>query len=210
MRGHGSKQANRDTFIVEFALAAVRFARFFTIAGWIEQNFSWLFVEIWVVAWAVIAIIFYTGSLVVPDFLFIPSAIVGFLRVNEIITTHIEQLLTRNIHALRSYRRSFVLLVFNYIEIILWFATFYALFIHYGWLQANGPAVLALLRESIGLMVASSSGGFTLKPYLSPWIVATLQSGIGLFMTTVVAARLISILPSPRTLDVDEGRSEQD
>ena len=104
---------------------------------------------------------------------------------------------------IRSYRRSLLLLMCNFVETVFWFATWYSVLAHKGLLTAGSPWGLTLLRESLVLMVGNSTGGvvFVAAPSL---FVATLQVAMGLFMTLVIVSRMISLLPRPTSADPDE------
>jgi hypothetical protein len=99
----------------------------------------------------------------------------------------------------------------NYVEIVLWFATAYALLYRCEYLSVSfKPVAPVILRESVGLMVANSSGVFKNPEGWVIWITMTLHCVVGLFMTTIVAARLIALLPRLSTLDPDEGEAGED
>jgi hypothetical protein len=128
----------------------------------------------------------------------------GMLRINEVGVTHISQIVLGPINPIRSARRSLLLLMVNYAELILLFSTCYAVLSNAGLIKVEGPCALSLLRESMGLMLANSSGSMKLEADSLPWALVTLQSAVGLYMTTLVAARLISLLPAAQTLDKEE------
>ena len=104
-------------------------------------------------------------------------------------------------------RRSVIILLFNYAEMIFWFAACYSI------LQAKGQLQLAndvgskaiilkaiiLLRESVMSMVANSSDAFGNKSTLA-WFVVLVQNVLGLIMTIVIATRFISFMPQPKSM----------
>jgi hypothetical protein len=55
---------------------------------------------------------------------------------------------------------------------------------------------IAILRESLTLMVANWTGAFTNMTQLT-WVVITLQDFIGLFMTITIVTKFMSQLPQP-------------
>ena len=94
-----------------------------------------------------------------PSWLVAIPLIVGALRVFDIIRFQLLLLLAdRSAGPLRGYRRSLLLLLCNYLEVIVWFSAFYAALSGCGWLTVTKPIGVVTLRESIGLMVANSSG----------------------------------------------------
>jgi hypothetical protein len=95
-------------------------------------------------------------------------------------------------------RRSVIILLFNYAEMIFWFAACYAILQAKGQLElAKGPKAIILLRESVMSMVANSSDAFGNKSTLA-WFVILVQNVLGLIMTIVIATRFISFMPQPK------------
>jgi len=138
----------------------------------------------------------YTNSIIFIAF--------AYSRIIDIVTYQMRTILIPRIK-LKGYRRSMILAGVNYLEIIFWFASIYLILGHIGLLTVNGPKAISVLRESIGLMVSSDSNVLVIKQSdVFPWIALTLHSFVGLFMTTVVAARIIAILPRPSTSDSEE------
>lgn len=60
----------------------------------------------------------------------------------------------------------------------------------------NGPHFVVIFRESIMLMVANWSDNFT-NLSLGAWLIVTWHELFGLFLTIMVAARVIAFLPRP-------------
>ena len=166
-------------------------------------------VEVYVLCWLVGAALAYCVASFDVLFVSLPLAAVGLLRVLEIVRFQALIILWVGPAArpLRGYRRSMVLLLCNYIELVLWFSVCYAAL--YSWNSFGidheiNPRMLVILRESVGLLVANSSGSFDKPSGVLIWTVLTLNSVIGLFMTIVVAGRVISLLPVLSTLDKEE------
>ena len=65
------------------------------------------------------------------------------------------------------------------------------------------PACISLLRESLVQMVANSTGNLVPNGTLA-LAVLTINSAVGLFMTTVMVSWFISLLPQPKSLDPHE------
>ena len=129
----------------------------------------------------------------------------GALRVFEIIVYQTNVLLFDQLrahrngqqYALEGYTRIILLLMQNYLEIVLWFAVAISYFI---------PEVGVDVHRTLPELLANSFANFTgfgpsvLKPDTTgaqAWIWA--ESAAGLFMSIVVLARFISILPAPRS-----------
>lgn len=173
---------------------------------------SYLFVDFWVLfntLGAMVVLIIVTWRIHQPiTWLFIFIMIYGFLRVFEIFVYQVNVLLFDEYRAkkqgkkyrLRGYRRIILLLIHNYIEIILWFAVAYIFATRSHLIKIEEETLLSVMRESLLVMVTFS--GATLK-YEKPegLLILLTQSGIGIFMTILVLARFISLLPSPETMD---------
>ena len=176
---------------------------------WLDKLgvFSFWVVDLWVLSWTLAALASYILSLsAIGQWLSPVIVIFGVLRVTEIMVFHFSELLSFSMshYRLRSYRRSIVLLLLNYCEIIFWFATFYSLMSGSNQIVAHAPVSISPLRESISLMVTNSTGLLDLRDSVLGWSTVTAQSALGLFLTTVVAARIIGLLPKPATLDPGE------
>jgi len=92
----------------------------------------------------------------------------------------------------------------NYLETIFWFATWYAILVSDRSLAVHqGPIFISLIRESMMLMVANWSGNFEIKS-VAALSVVTIHEFVGLFMTVVVGARVIALLPKPTSADPEE------
>jgi hypothetical protein len=96
-------------------------------------------------------------------------------------------------------QRSVILLLFNYLEMIFWFATCYSILASHNRLHIEGaPHFIVVFRESVMSMIANWGGTFT-QMSRSAWVVITIQNIFGLVMTILVAARIVSFLPPPST-----------
>jgi len=60
---------------------------------------------------------------------------------------------------------------------------------------ASSPLVLSVFRESLAMMLVNTTGFFTPKPSWPLWIAMCVHSVVGLFLTIVVLARTLNILP---------------
>jgi hypothetical protein len=136
----------------------------------------------------------------------------GITRVIEIFVYQINVLLfdefrakkAGNEYAIQGFRRIVVLLLHNYIEIIFWFAIFYR---NAGWafkpLSEDLDSFFVSLNFSF---VTMTNFGHTVvsSTTIFGYILVFVQSVIGLFMTLLIIARFISLLPKPDTLDESE------
>jgi hypothetical protein len=57
-------------------------------------------------------------------------------------------------------------------------------------------------------MVANSGGGFANQLWPA-WVVSTIHAAVGLFMSLVIMARTLSLIPPPDTDDPAERRPER-
>jgi hypothetical protein len=198
----------RNTFVVRYARIFIKVLRYFTLSFWLRSD-SWtspLQVELWVLFNVLLSLATYALSLSnkLPLSIILIPIILGAARINDIASYQAKMLLDSP-DQLGGYRRSMVLIGSNYVEIIFWFAAIYLTLGHHGWLSISGPEAVSVLRESLGLMVANDSNVLNLgADHVLPWIIVTLHSAVGLFMTTVVAARFIALLPRPNSADSDE------
>jgi hypothetical protein len=207
-----------DTFVVLLTLRVLAVLNRLTFYHWVAKitPISWLFVDVWVIGWTLAAVAAYFVAVFdLSQTCQILLIAVGAIRVLEITAFHLGELLgassdNGNPRSLRSYRRTLVLLILNYMEIIFWFATLYLFLHNLGWLNARFAPAWSALRESVGLMVANSSGLLVdLQLSVVPLGAGTFQSMVGLFVTTVVAARLISLLPALGTRAPEERKPAQ-
>lgn len=212
------------SFIVRFwarvfgFLGSVSLFWLFTRIRCLRENY--VFVEIWVLSWGAAAL----GSLLAVAvasnraLLFILT-IIGGLRVAEIVIYHINVLLfdewrckqkpSEAPYAVRSYRRSVILLIHNYLEILVWFATFYiraAIGFHSEPDGLSLDTVVGALYHSVVTMTTLGYGD--IYPKTGEWVAAFLtvsQTIIGVFLAVVVLARVIGLVPRPLSMDEHEG-----
>jgi hypothetical protein len=138
----------------------------------------------------------------------------GAFRIFEVVVYQVNVLLfdeyrsrtSNGEYALRSYRRLVILLVHNYFEIVCWFGVIYSYFIRSGLIKFPSdehPSVFQIFRESMLLT-------FAFNPHLyepvTDWAVFAFsaQAAIGVFLTIVMFARFIALLPPPPTMDPHE------
>lgn len=165
-------------------------------------------VDRYVLGWTVAAAATYFLSFVTLPLsdianVIIASAVVvlSAWRVVELASFHLNMLLSRNnrpkgrVATVASFERTFILLLLNYFEVTLWFATWYSIAVREGVLKAPSPLPLSVFRESLAMMLVNTSGLFTPTPSLPLWIAICFQSVVGLFLTVIVLTRTLSMLP---------------
>lgn len=175
---------------------------------------SYRHVEMWVIAWVTIVVaasVLISYNFLSPLYVNIVCAF-GTLRVIEIIMTQCKTVFLipdgsgRSPHSIYSLRRTLVLSMINYFEIVLWFAIYHAILVANGSLSIASETLLSymlLLRESLIEMVGNSSGLVSATDYYG-WLILVAQPIIGFFMVSIVIGRFISFLPKPTTSDLEE------
>ena len=209
LKKHSTK---RDTFVVEALEHFLFFLRkisYFYVAQKVFGLSTFFAVDIWVISCLSLSTIFYLVSFFVASWhLQILMAAVAGLRIFEVLVYLIFTMLfarpEKGTANLRSHRRWLVLLASNYLEIIIWFGMFYSMLFTNHMLEiAFEPHWVAILRESLAFMVANSSGVLSAFSPLT-LVAVTIQNFVGLFLTLVVATRVISLLPKLRSADPKE------
>lgn len=137
------------------------------------------------------------GSVIVTSL-----AVYGLLRTFELVIYQINLLLfdehrsagAGRHYTIKSYRRTVVLLLQNFVEIILWFAVSYAVF--WADVRVADVSTLGLIRDSF---IATASFGSSAPSYLgqSAGVIVFWQGVVGLFMTLLSLARFVGLLPPP-------------
>lgn len=145
------------------------------------------------VSWLLIALVFYGG-----------------LRVFETVVYQTNVLLFDEYRAfkagigykVRSFRRLVILLLHNYFEMLCWFGVFYTFFYRSGdvVLKSGELGFFTIFRESLLMMISFTPE--TNQP-TSPlgMVVLTVHSFVGIFMTIMVLARFLALLPPPDSHD---------
>lgn len=166
---------------------------------------SYFFVDAWVLGHVVLSVIFW--SVVSP-------AMAGFWqgmlfiyacwRVLEICIYNMRQMLGAHSKiptpdTVRSTRRSFLLSLFNYAEVLFWFAALYRVVApSFG---SNSEFVgTATGSFYFSILTMATYGDITPKTPAVQWLVAS-HLAISLYITLGVLARFVSLLPRPRSLD---------
>jgi hypothetical protein len=129
-------------------------------------------------------------------------------RIIELSSFHLNMLISRagrpgGVPTVASYERSLALMLLNYVEVTFWFATWYSISVRQGALAGPSPLPLSIFRESLAMMLVNTSGLFTPTPSCLLWAAMCFQSIIGLFLTVVVVARTLTMLPVPEEDKID-------
>jgi len=165
---------------------------------------SFPFVDSWVIGCLVLSIILYGVSFTTKSvFIEIVILSVMVVRMWEFVPCILNVTMFTKANKgqtdIYDARRTVILMLFNYLEMIFWFATCYSILASHNRLHiAGAPHFIVVFRESLMSMVANSGGGFT-RMARSAWVVITIQNVFGLVMTILVAARIVSFLPPPST-----------
>jgi len=105
---------------------------------------------------------------------------------------------------LESYRRIAILLLFNYFEILFWFALFYRNFESaFNGRKVHLNSFVGSLYYSLVTMSTLGYGDITPTKTFGK-ILIIIQTLIGVFMALVVIARFISFIPKPETAEESE------
>ena len=151
--------------------------------------------------------------LVIGEWLGLLIVVLAVYRIFDLVTFLALDTLTGagnpgGTQAVASYERTFLLAIINYVEVVFWFASCYAVLRHAGALEIvsgivskDGPGALTLWRESLMMMVLNSSGDVKATSRVA-YAFFIGHSLVGLFMTAIVLARVVALLRPPR-LDAD-------
>lgn len=137
------------------------------------------------------------------------ATVYAALRVVEIIVYQANVLLfdayrakkAGESYAIRGFRRLVILLLHNYIEIIFWYAIIYR---NLSWTFQTSVTTLDSFFEPLKMsfLTMTTFGQTRALPIgMLGELLIFLQSAIGLFMTLLILARFISLIPKPETLD---------
>jgi len=171
---------------------------------------SYLFVDYWVLGNLLLSFIL-LSVLTAPNLpwyevIFLTYAI---FRVFEVIIYQINVLLFDEYrakkkgqeYALRGYRRIVILVLNNYLEVMFWFALIYR---NITWaFESNGVCLNSFFQSlNLSFVTMTTFGHTDIVPKngLGGFLVL-IQSAVGLFMALVVLARIIGLLPTPKTKD---------
>jgi hypothetical protein len=205
-------------FIVDFWASIFRVLRLLSVFGLVRALAGLLgddsavrrtitshaFVDAWALSHLVLAAF---AAVVAPQSagsaVLVSLALYGLLRTFELVVFQINLLLfdehrsarAGRQYTIKSYRRTVVLLLQNFVEIILWFAVSYAAFA--AEMRVTDASALGLIHDSF---VATVSFGSSPPSYLDEagLVVVFWQGVVGLFMTLLSLARFVGLLPAPQ------------
>ncbi|MFD2264113.1 hypothetical protein ACFSM5_14525 [Lacibacterium aquatile] len=107
-------------------------------------------------------------------------------------------------YAVRGFRRTVILLLHNYFEVICWFSVIYAFLLRSGMLEMADKqltlGVLTIFRQSLLLMFTLNTDAYKVVNEVAVFALSC-HGLVGLLMTLMVMARFLSLLPTPETLD---------
>jgi hypothetical protein len=171
-------------------------------------------VELWVAGNALLAFASASAATLAPEAIGVWALVAyGALRVFEITVYQVNVLLFDQLrahragksYALEGYTRIVLLLLTNYLEIILWFAAAYAVLVpQLGGVDRNLPS---LLVESFATFTGFGPAHLDPQTRLALALVWA-ESAAGLFMSIVVLARFVGMLPTPGSLTPGESRDD--
>jgi hypothetical protein len=203
-----------DTFILDLARRSLDRAYALTPFGIAERLLfagapaSYFVVDAWVIAHFVFAITLWlavsSGVAAVLKGIFI--AYLAW-RVFEICLYNLRVMLgahskipTPNV--VRSKRRSLLLGLLNYAEVLFWFAAAYhVMSSHFGTNASFVDTVTGSIYFSV--LTMATYGDITPKSTVSQWLVMA-HLAVSLYLTLGVLARFVSLLPNPESLEDEE------
>lgn len=107
-------------------------------------------------------------------------------------------------YAVRGYRRTVILLLHNYFEIICWFGIIYTFFYRSGDLSMGvglpDPTFFSVFRDSL-LLMFSFNADWQQPITDRGLLIFSLHATVGVFMTILAFARFLALLPPPKTID---------
>ena len=188
-----------------------------SLKRWLPKLWGQDVVEIWgpgvVEIWVILATVLSALALAVGP---VPAWLLPFiaLRVWEIIIYQANVLLfdplraekQRETYDRHSYRRSLVLAILNYAEILLWFAAVYLVLAYdFAGKPEHIPPNTSGLALYYSVITMSTLGYGDITP-ASPltYALATVQPLIGLFFVLIIFSHLVNLLPRPGTKSESE------
>jgi hypothetical protein len=166
------------------------------------------FIDTWAVGNFLLSILCLT---VIPPYKNIPI-IYGCVRIFEIIIVQINLFLFDQFRAatqkrpyfVTSFRRTVLLLIHNYLEIMIWFALFYHTF--YYLFDARNICLNTVLGSFYFSLVTMTTLGYGDIIPKTQWgtLIVIIQTLIGIFMALLLLARFVAILPKPKSMDKTE------
>jgi hypothetical protein len=107
-------------------------------------------------------------------------------------------------YAVKGYRRIVLLLLHNYFELVCWFGSIYVFYFRAGALSIGpgqpDPTFFSIFRDSLLLMFSFNAERYSPANDLGLLLFST-HAAVGVFMTVLVFARFLALLPSPDSQD---------
>lgn len=207
-----SAPSTRDSFVVQAILTVIGVARKVMPYGLVSKYVfrqsvvSFYFVDVWVLFHLLLAIaVWVTLPLTVSIYLGWVLIAYGAVRVFELVVYNLDVMfgdpVTAKPYKLRSLRRSLLLALCNYAEVLFWFAAFYRIFAP----DFGTKDLVATATGSFYLSILTMATYGDIQPTTTctRWIVSA-HLAISLFLTLGVLARFISVLPRPQSMDPNE------
>ncbi|MGB7569532.1 MAG: potassium channel family protein [Chitinivibrionales bacterium] len=206
-----------DSFIVGFWKSIFSAAFRMTPFGLLScrWNFTHRMVDAWVLghfflailAWVLLPI---TGY----DLLRKTVGCYAIWRIAEIVIYQVNTILfdpfKSSAYALRSYRRSVLLAMQNFAEVFFWFAAIYKIFANHFDKADILKSLVGSIYFSAVTMATLGYGDITpLRNSTFGRMVVVCHVCVGFFLSVIVIARFISLLPRPGTMAPDENEVSQ-
>ncbi len=210
----------KQSFIVDFWASIFDGLRWFSTLSLIRSIFkstrqSHFFVDAWILGNLIFAIF---GTIVsIPGSVSFWQGLLliyGTIRVFESMIDKINVFLFDEYrtnkagltYAVGGFRRTIILHLHSYVEVMFWYATFYLSF--NSWFENGSDKLQNGLQAFYFSFYALTSFGLvdTSPANASGQFLVFSESAIGLFMAVILLARFVSLLPTPKTLDKTEKR----
>ncbi len=207
------------SFIVPFWAAIFRALSFISVFPWLsrirwlrDEKRSYAVVEVWVFGHTVLAFAIALLAYVKPSLGVVNAVLIyGGLRVFELVVYQANVLLfdewrarrAGKSYSLRGYRRILLLLLHNYAELMFWFMAALFAFHARAYLALDAASFTSVLRTTLLSMVTFSSDGIRILEWRG-LLLLTVESVVGVFMTVMILARVLSLIPVPATQEPTE------
>ncbi|RED33874.1 hypothetical protein DES34_10239 [Brevibacillus brevis] len=177
-----------------------------------NSKYKYVFVELWVVLNVLISFIsvIFIHNVTSDNFQLLKLILLvyGIYRVFEINITQLNLMLfSDGIGEVRSYKRTIILLLHNYVEIVLWFTLSY-LYFSSEFKNVDTKSFVEIIYISLVTMASFQSAlmpGTSMGYYL-----VSFQTVTGLLLTLISLARFIPLLANPKSIDRDESITNRD
>lgn len=196
---------NKTPWLVRFFSCLFDFLGKASVAFLLRKIFPLACHDIVVDVWVIISLLIPLGFLLCssPQSLSIPLGFLfgfGAFQLFSIIIVHINVIIfdelrakaKRKDDAVQSYRRSLILVAFNYVEIIFWFALAYNII-------SDIDSVCTSLHLSFVTMTNFGKQPVELQGCIQN--IVPIQSAMGFFMLVLILAYFVSLIPRRKSKD---------